>query len=106
MTIKDGDWELKSYDHVTGRSVWSYFDGQATHFRTDYPVENILKNNQIARTELSDDNWGNGRRVASIPLNVYFDQLKEAQDQQDNTYLSKWLNDSDNAAFRTREGRV
>ena len=31
MRVKDGDWELFDYDFRSGRSVWSYFDGETTH---------------------------------------------------------------------------
>jgi hypothetical protein len=106
MTIRDGDWELVNYDQITGRSVWHWFDGEKLHQRTDYPVDQIVKDNTTARNELAGRNWGEGQRVASIPLNIFFDQLNDAQAQGDNKFISKWLNDGDNAAFRTFEGRV
>lgn len=106
MAIRDGDWELYNYDMVTGKSTWRLFDGQATHFRTDYPVDNIIKSNEQAKSEMRGQKWGGGKRIASIPLNVYFDKLHEAQLQDDDKYVSKWLNDSDNAKFRTFEGTV
>lgn len=106
MAIKDGDWTLVDYDMQTGRSVWHFFDGEKTHQRTDYPVDNIIKDNTAVRNEMSGANWGSGQRVASIPLNVYFDQLAAAQVEGDNKFVSRWLNDSDNAKFRTFEGSV
>jgi len=106
MVIKDGNWELLEHDHRTGRTVWVWFDGEKTHYRTDYPVDNILKDNATAKAEMAGQRWGDGKRVASIPLNVFHDQLAEASKQDDDKYLSKWLNDSDNAKFRTFGGRV
>ena len=106
MTTRDGNWELVDYDHATGRSVWHWFDGERLHQRTDYPVDQIIQDNKAARNDLAGKNWGDGQRIASIPLNILFDQLDEAHAQGDEKYLSRWLNDGDNAAFRTFEGRV
>lgn len=106
MRITDGNWELFSHDEKMGRTVWRYFDGQATHYRTDQRVDKILQDNAAAKSDMSGKAWGGGQRVASIPLNVYFDKLAEATRQGDQNYISKWLNDSENAAFRTFEGRV
>ncbi len=104
--IKDGDWELFDYDFQTGRSVWRLFDGAATHFRTDYPVENLVKQNADAMNESTGQRFGEGKRIASIPLNIFYDQLNEAQSEGDEKFVSRWLNDSDNRAFRTFGGRV
>lgn len=106
MAIRDGDWELFDYDPTTGRSVWHWFDGEKLHQRTDYPVDQILQDNTAARNDLAGRNWGEGQRIASIPLNIFYDQLGEAHAQGDKKYLSRWLNDGDNAGFRTFEGRV
>lgn len=106
MKVKDGDWELIDHDERLGRTVWRYFDGQQTHYRTDYRVDNVIKDNAIARSEMQGARWKEGRRIASIPLNTYFAQLADAQVQGDEKYISRWLNDGDNAAFRTFEGKV
>ena len=107
MTIRDENgFELFSHDEKLGRTVWRYFDGEKTVFRTDYRTEQIVADNKAHLLDGAGRPWGGGRRVASIPLNVYFEQLAEAQNQQDDKYMSRWLNDSDNAAFRTFGGRV
>ena len=49
--------------------------------------------------------WGDMARVASIPLNVYYD-LKRRGIADDPKAMKKWLNDPDNRVFRTREGTV
>ncbi len=107
MQIKDGDWVLFDYDVKTGRQVWSLQnDDGTTTFRTDYPVQPTIDMN-TAQRNLGQDNWkGDYHQIASIPLNVYHDQLAEAAKQSDDAYLSKWLNDSDNRAWRTKDGVV
>jgi len=106
MQIKDGDWTLVDHDPATGRTVWRYFDGAATHFRTDYPVQSLVDENAALFNESGGKRFGEGQRVASIPLNVFYDQLHEAQVQGDENHISRWLNDGDNRAFRTFEGNV
>jgi len=107
VKIKDGDWSLYDYDIQTGRQVWVLHnaDGSMT-FRTDYPVQPTIDMNQAQRN-LSQSGWaGDYHQIASIPLNVYHEQLAAASMQGDDRYLSKWLNNSDNRAWRTKEGRV
>lgn len=107
MKIKDGDWSLFDYDLKSGRQVWVLHnpDGSMT-FRTDYPAQPTIDINQAQRN-LARPGWaGDYHHVASIPLNVYHDQLAEASRQSDDRYLSRWLNDSENRAWRTKEGRV
>lgn len=107
MAIKDGNWELVDYDFRSGRSVWSYFDGEKQHFRTDYPVDGLISENSAVRN-IAERSWrGDYHRVASIPLNVLWDSgLVEAQSQGDDKFVSRWLNDGDHRAWRTKEGRV
>lgn len=106
MVIKDGEWTLLSRDHKMGRTVWHRFDGQHNHWRTDYDVEPVLKANHDERADNAGGRWKEGRRVASVPLNVYYDKLASAVDQADDKFLSRWLNDGDNRAWRTFEGQV
>lgn len=107
MAIRDGDWTLFDHNFQLGRTVWKRTndDGSVT-FRTDYQVDKIVEQNRADLNDSHGQRWGGGRRIASIPLNLYFDKLNEAVDQQDDKFLSRWLNDSDNAAFRTFGGKV
>lgn len=107
MTIRDGDWELVEYDHFSGRSVWRLFDGAMTHYRTDYPVEGLIEQNLLDRNDAGKGWKGDWHHIGSVPLNMaHSSGLVEAITQQDNAWLSRMLNDSDNRAWRTKEGRV
>lgn len=107
MKIKDGDWTLFDYDIKSGRQVWALENGDGTTtFRTDYPVQPTIDLN-TAQRNLSKPNWaGDYHHVASIPLNLFHDQLAEATRQSDDAYLSRWLNNSDNRAWRTKDGTI
>jgi hypothetical protein len=107
MAIRDGDFELFDYDYATGRSVWRYFDGEKTIFRTDYPVHHLVEQNLLERQETPAGWKGDWHKVGSVPLNLAYDSgLVDAITQQDDKFVSRFLNDSDNRAWRTKEGRV
>lgn len=107
MIIRDGEWTLFDSDIKAGRYVWAREnpDGSTT-FRTDYTVDPLVEANKVQRN-LAQPGWaGDYHHVASIPLNVFHAELAEASQQNDEKYLSRWLNDSDNRAWRTKEGNV
>jgi len=107
MRIKDGDWVLVDHDFQLKRTVWarSNPDGSTT-YRTDFAVDDTLEANRDMRANASKGWQGDWHKVASIPLNVYYDQLHEAVNQDDMRHVSRFLNDADNRAFRTKEGKV
>lgn len=107
MKIRDGEWELVSYDPKLKRQTWIRYnpDGSATT-RTDYEVSDTIDLN-TAQRNVAQHGWkGDYHHVASVPLNVYWSKLAEASRQDDQRYISKWLNDADNRAWRTKNGSV
>jgi hypothetical protein len=107
MLIRDGEWTLFDHDFRLKRTVWARQnpDGSTT-FRTDYAVDDTIEANKTMRNAASKGFAGDWHKVASIPLNVFHDQLAEASRQDDSKFISRWLNDSDNRAWRTKEGRI
>ncbi|EHK75202.1 hypothetical protein SM0020_24880 [Sinorhizobium meliloti CCNWSX0020] len=107
MIIRDGEWTLFDHDMTTGRSVWHYFDGEKDVFRVDYPITNIVNQNQAVRNEASRAWSGDWHRVASIPLNIAYDSgLVQAHTEANDRYVKRFLNSSDNRAWRTKEGHL
>lgn len=98
--------KIFNIDPVSGiKSVWHYDDATDTAFiekRQD--VTEIIDSN---KRQFNEDHgrYGEWNKVASIPLNVYFD-LKQKGIVDDPVAMKKWLNDPDNRFFRTRPGRV
>lgn len=105
--IRDGDWTLFSSDIKRGKHVWKRVDPDGTvTFRTDYVCDATIDAN-AAQRNMATPGWkGDYHKIASVPLNVYWDQLHEATVQDDAKFVSGWLNDSDHAKFRSKEGRV
>jgi len=107
MLVRDGDWVLYSSDIKAGKHTWRRTnpDGSVT-YRTDTVVDPIIDRN-AAQRNLSQKGWaGDWHMIASVPKAILWDELMPASLQGDDKYLSKWLNDPDNRAFRTKEGRV
>jgi len=69
-------------------------------------VTNIIEMNKRSANEIDKHQpYGEWSKVASIPLNLYYD-LKRQGIVDDPARFKKWLNDPDNRFFRTRGGRV
>jgi len=105
--IYDGDWYLFDHNEKLGRTVWALNNGDGTTtFRTEYRVDPTIDENTAFRN-MAEPGWkGDWHRVASIPLNVFHDQLAEATRQDDQAYISRFLNDSDNRAWRVKDGTI
>ncbi|WP_455918763.1 hypothetical protein [Ensifer canadensis] len=107
MIIRDGGWTLYEHDMMTGRSVWHYFDGEKDVFRVDYPVDNLISENQEVRNSAEKAWRGDWHRVASIPLNIAHDSgIVQAHSEGDDKFVKHFLNNSDNRAWRTKEGHL
>lgn len=107
MTIRDGDFTLFSHDPHLKRTVWARENGDGTTtYRTDYEVDPTVEIN-TAQRNMAENGWrGDYHHIASVPLNLFWDKIAEASRQGDDRFISKWLNDSDNRAWRTKSGRV
>jgi hypothetical protein len=103
----DGDWYLFHHDEKLGRTTWLRdLPGGGTEARVDYRVDPSIEVNKAQRN-LAQSGWkGDYHHIASVSPGVYWDQVHKAVEQDDQAYLSKWLNNSDNRAWRTKDGRV
>lgn len=97
---------LFSRDAVLGVSTyWIYDEGTDTFvLRKEQDVSDLVAAN---RADFNDapTRWGEGQRVASIPISVYA-ELAAKGITNDQAALRRWLNDPDNRHFRTRPGVI
>jgi hypothetical protein len=107
VRFKDGEWSLVDHDFKLKRTVWAREnpDGSTT-YRTDYAVDPLIDMNTAQRNMAAKGFQGDWHHVASVPLNVAWEKLVEPLRQGDDAYVSRFLNDSDNRAWRTKEGRL
>ncbi|MDJ0933734.1 hypothetical protein [Breoghania sp.] len=106
----DGDWRLVEYDHFTGISEWIKFATDGLSFtvrKVQHNIQDILDENAESYNDSLGSNWGDGRKVATIPL-VLMEPLgvDDAIRNKDWRHMQKILNDSDFAKLRTFKGRV
>jgi hypothetical protein len=94
------------FDPETGLLNTFHLDQQTGEARVDttQDVTACLDVNKELQTE-SVDRRANWRRVAQIPLTLWFD-LRKRGILQDKKKLKAWLNDSENRFFRTNSERV
>jgi hypothetical protein len=100
---------LFEHDPEIGRTVWLVFDdkGNMKGAHVEQEVDAILEANKMWADISAGTRFGDYNRIASVPL-TFLEKtgLGDAIDNGDRRYLSKVLNDGDNAKFRTSRGRV
>lgn len=97
------------YDPEIKRTVWLVFNerGELRGAHVEQDVDAILEANAEAEKATHGARFGDYNRVASVPLTFMEKSgLGDAIDGRDQRYISKVLNDSDNAKLRTSRGSV
>lgn len=105
--IWDDGWLLMEHIPATGITRWVRKDADGNYYlRTDTDTSALLAHNAEERSMMAGQRWGEGRKVASIPMNMWTNELSEAVQHHDDKYVAKWLNDLDRQKLRTFEGNV
>lgn len=108
------DTSLFDFDPMTGTTELFHWDAETETFaiETIQEVDDLVERNLAARNETDKHTrWKDINWVASIPNNVFYDLKRRGiGDREDkaNGYpkLRRWLDDSENSAFRMRVGRL
>ena len=96
------------FDPATGiNEIFHYNEDGSFAIEAQQDVEPIAEASKRSFNAFSGakDKWGDGQRVASIPLVILQDWMASGK-IRDQAFIKRWLNDPDNAVFRTRPGRV
>lgn len=104
----DASWRLLDFDPATGKTAWMKLedDGATLKVRTAMPVDDLLEENAALR-QMDSGNWtGDMHLVSRVPMHIWQRELAPAVQQEDEKYISRWLNDPDHRKFRTKGGRV
>lgn len=119
--IPDHLWEFEGYSSDGLRRHYVYWIDKAkgNGFRkTENLAEaDMLALNEYRRNEADGKRWTQGMgsdkggnmplvHVGSIPLNVFYRDWAPRLREGDTDFAKWWLNNPENAAFRTRRGRV
>jgi hypothetical protein len=82
-------------------------DDQRTVVRTEYyAVDAFMETNAALRNESDGKRFGDGQVVASVPLHIWAREIAPRRQDGNDVSLKRWLNNSDNRAFRTFRGKV
>lgn len=96
---------LFGHDPLTGvTEYWHVTDKGEYVIEKIQDVTSIVEANKRQYNE-APQKYGDINKVASIPLSVYY-ELKRQGIADDPKAFRKWLNDSNNQAFRTRLGTL
>lgn len=101
------DKRLFDHDPLTGITRWFHFDDaeNAFYIQTNQETEDIIDQNKREANDAASGWSGDWHKVASIPLTIFM-QLQKEGITDDQEALKKWLNDPNNAYFRTKHGNV
>jgi hypothetical protein len=69
-------------------------------------IDPLIEQNKVEKNESAGKRWGDWTKIASVPLDLYFQQLNQRIKDGNDASLKRWLEDSDNRVFRTKEGRI
>lgn len=106
--MRSGDWTLLEYDPVVNRATFGRDVEGGMELKTEYYVDDVLEANK-QQYNLAQSGWaGDYHKVASISPAVAYGggYIAQALKEGDDAAVSKWLNDSDNRAWRTKHGNV
>ena len=94
------------YDPFSGIAHWVDTDEETgiTNYGVDQDVREIVEDNK-AQYNADHPGWGEGRHVASIPMSLFAEWIREGKDK-DQAFLKRFLNDPENRHFRTRPGVI
>src|SRR5690242_13888418 len=97
---------LVSVDSFTGTAQYVDYDENDDVFRyhQEHEAQPLVDHNRQLFNDAAD-RWGDMQRVASLPMVLWL-KLKQDGILDDSRKIRAWLNDPDNAAFRTRPGRM
>lgn len=91
------------------KRVWVRFneDGSPRDMCTVENIDPVLERNQQLYNDSIGKRWGDGRIVASIPESIYWrGDFAKARENQDQKWIKRFLNDSDNQKLRTFKGNI
>lgn len=100
-----GQKRLFDRDEATGiTKYWHVTDKGEYVVETVQEVTSVIDGNKREYND-TPDRYGEFNKVARLPLSVYY-ELKRKGILNDPVAMKRWLNDSDNRAFRTRAGTL
>lgn len=96
-----------SDDPELGIRVHEFEFEKGTIYRTEYYAANeFMEFNRTQNNDTASERFGDTRKVASVPLHIWVQEIAPRFQDGNHQSLKKWLNDADNRPFRTFKGKV
>lgn len=108
--IPDDLWEFEgvSSDGLRRHYVYWVDKANGVGFRkTENLVEeDLLAHNRERLNDSQGQRFGDGKVVASVPLNVFYRDFASRLREGDTDFMRWWLNNDENRPYRTFRGKV
>lgn len=108
--IPDNLWEFEgvSSDGLRRHYVYWVDKANGVGFRkTENLVEeDLLAHNRERLNDSQGQRFGDGKVVASVPLNVFYRDFASRLREGDTDFMRWWLNNDENKPYRTFRGKV
>lgn len=108
--IPDDLWEFEgvSSDGLRRHYVYWVDKANGVGFRkTENLVEeDLLAHNRERLNDSQGQRFGDGKVVASVPLNVFYRDFASRLREGDTDFMRWWLNNDENKPYRTFRGKV
>lgn len=108
--IPDDQWIFDGYSQDGLRRHYVYWidkDNGVGFRKTENLVESdLLAVNKQRFDDSQTERFGDGKIIASIPLNVFYRDFASRLKDGDEDFTKWWLNSEQNRPFRTFRGRV
>lgn len=102
-----GDWVLVDDTPDFRRYELDTGDGHVIRRTEHKHTARLLERNRKLHNESTNQRFGDGKIVGSVPLNLFFSSgLAEATKQKDKKFVQRFWNNSDHQKFRTFRGNV
>lgn len=99
--------QLLEIDPITGVAEYGYYDHATDEFtiETSQDLEPLVDFNRAQfNAQKRSTKHGDGTKIMSIPMELYMAEQKKGT-FKDPKAFSRFVNDPDNAMFRTRPGK-
>lgn len=105
-----GDWRCIASNPVSGVSTWIKEEADGVLVQNRQDISALLDQNK-AEANIAQKGWkGDGlHSVARLPISMIHDRksyIGQAIAESDSKAVSRFLNNSDNRSFRTKEGNI
>ena len=107
--IPDNKWEFERVDEDgTVYSIFWVDRENGVFFRRTQNMleEEMLHLNSEQEKDSHGMRFGNGRVIARVPLNKFYEDLAHKIKEGDADHMKYWLNHEDNRPFRSFRGKV